>query len=589
MHLLQKILVSCLVLILVSCNDSEVDFKRTSNEVIASHIGEPDNLNPLLTNSGYSIYALSYIFMNLQDINPENMEFIPVLAKTRPEITEVLENGKPIATNYTFELRDEAVWDNGSPVTAHDYVFTVKAILNPKVPATNTRALLDPIRAITIDSTNNKRFTVTMEGKYILNEEIVSAGFFVMPKYHYDPTGLLDNIALEELLDEEKADALAESNPKLQQFADEFTKSFFAREADGVIGCGAYRLKEWVTGQSVVLERKENWWGKTLAEKEEQFEAKVDRIIYQAAQDQNAAISLLKDEQMDVRADITPATFNDLKEDTLVTKVYNLYNPIQYSYYFWYINTKRPKLNDKKVRRALAHVVNVDQIINTVYDGVMTKIATPILPSMVGYHEGLKPISFDIEKAKSLLTEAGWQDTNGNGIVDKVINGKREELTLELLTIAGVETQQQMALLIKEDALKAGIQFEIIAKDQKASAEDQNQRTFDLATRGTSIPAPSAYDPKQAWHTESDNPSGFNRSGFGNAATDALIEEIRTTLDREKRAKLLRQLQEVIYDEQPMIFLWTAPQFIAIHKRFEADTYPTRPGYSPASFDLVLQ
>ncbi|NJL75116.1 MAG: hypothetical protein HC892_08860 [Saprospiraceae bacterium] len=590
MNLIKVVLLLLLGLSLFNCkfdpkpSATETDFKRTSNEVIASHIGEPDNLNPLVTTNAYSNYLLQNVFMQLQDIDPTTLTFIPILVKSRPTITQTIEEGKAIATQYAFELRNEAVWDNGSPVTAYDYVFTLKAALNPKVGATSLSSLLESIKNIEIDSLNPKRFTVTVEGTYILNEEIVSASFLVMPEYHYDPNGLLKDIDVNELLDPEKAEAMANSNPKLQQFADEFLQPFFAREQGGVVGCGPYRFREWVTGQKIVLEKKDNWWGKVLENEDEAFEARVDAIIYQPVADHTAASTLLKDEQIDVRAEIAPPAYNLLKNDSIVNKIYNLRAPIQYTYYFWYINTKRPKLNDKRVRRALAHVINVEQIIETVYDGALTRIAGPILPSMLGYNEQLKPVPFDIARAKALLQEAGWTDTNSDGTVDKIINGKREEMVLELLTVAGIETQQQAALLMQQDALKAGIKFEIIARDQKAGAEDQSNRNFDLANRGTAIPTPNLYDPKQSWHTESDNPAGFNRSGFGNAATDALIEEIRTTLDEQKRAALISQLQEIIYDEQPLIFLWTAPQFLAIHRRFEAETYSLRPGYFPGSF-----
>lgn len=565
-----------------------VDFKRTTNSVIASERAEPDVLNPPLTNSGYALYAIANMFQTLQAVDPATLQFIPVLAKSAPDVTQVKQGAEIITTNYTFEIKEDAVWDNGSPITAQDVIFSAKVILNPRVPANLYVPFVEPIQKIVLFDDNPKKFTMVMEGNNINNEANTSAGFYILPEYHYDPDGLMKDIPLADLLDQEKAAQLAESNPNIQAFADAFTQPKFAREPVGISGSGPYKLKEWITGQQVVLEKKVDWWGEKYAADNPHFQAKVDEIVYQPIADQQTAAIAVQDEQVDVRAGFAPPIFTQLIENENVETIYNLETAPTFNYGLWYINTRKEKLADKRVRRALAHLFDVDGAIENIHNGLLTRVVGPVLPSMLGYDENLPLIEFSIEKAKALLKEVGWEDTNDDGIVDKIINGGRTELSVDLSYVAQSQTQQAMGLLFKEDALKAGVNVELVGKESIAHREDLSNRNFDMIQHGVGIPTPSIYDPKQSWHTASDVPGGGNHSGFGNAEMDALIDEIRVTLDEEKRAALYKEFQQIIYDEQPAIFLYGLPNFMAIHKRFDASPTPLRPGYFPGTFDLVI-
>ena len=97
---------------------------------------------------------------------------------------------------------------------------------------------------------------------------------------------------------------------------------------------------------------------------------------------------------------------------------------------------------------------------------------------------------------------------------------------------------------------------------------------------------PCAYDPHQAWHTCSFSPNGANRTRFGNAETDILIEKIRTTMDEEKRKDLYKEFQRIVYEEQPMVFLYEVPNLLAIHKRFKTKAFAYTPNYFIGDFDM---
>ena len=110
-----------------SNEQKQVTFKHQDNVVYARLPAEPDNLNPCLATNTYSRAIYEQIFLNLLQFNPDDLVLTPELAKSRPEITET-EDGAA----YTFEIIDEAKWDNGSPITAHDFAFTLKAASQPQ-------------------------------------------------------------------------------------------------------------------------------------------------------------------------------------------------------------------------------------------------------------------------------------------------------------------------------------------------------------------------------------------------------------------------------------------------------------------------
>lgn len=563
-----------------SSKDEEYKLNRPLGEAHLQIDAEPDQLNPLLTLSNYSNTVIGLTACYLQSLDPESMEMKPQLAQSRPEIT-LLEDG-PYAggVSYAFEIRPEAVWDNGSPVTASDFVFTLKAAFNPKVPAPVYRVYLSFIKDVVIDPDNPKRFTVFSDRRYIIGEEAISAALPVLPAYHYDAEGLMADIELSDLLDETKAKALAESEERLGQFAEQFTSPAFSREPEGVAGCGPYRLVSWETGQRLVLERKTDWWGDQVTDGKEALAAYPARIVFRPIQDPNTAIAALKDGQIDVMANIPPAQFLELQETEFVNKQYNFHAPLSLVHSFIYINTRNPKLEDARVRRALAYATDVETMISTVFSGLATPSNGPVHPSFSYYNKSIKPIPYQPEEARRLLEEAGWTDTNGNGIADKVIDGTLTELTLEYKYTAGRDIAQSVALLLQESAKKAGIAIKLTPQEHTVNMDNLKRRDYELMNGAKGI-QPTAWEPKQDFHSEGDD-----RTGFATPETDAFIDEIQVTLDKAKREEMYLELQTRINQAMPIVPLAVPTGRLAVHKRFEGPVTAVFPGYVPRLLQL---
>ena len=536
---------------------------------------EADRLNPLLTYRGWSIHIMKYIFPTLLEYNPETLKLAPVLVKSRPEIEPISEGSYSGGSKFTFELLDEAVWDDGSPVTAKDYEFTLKALFNPHVASEVYRQYLAIIRDVKIDPNNPKKFQVFTDEQYIKAE--YATGLFILPEYVYDPEGLLRDYQVVDLTDPAQAEKHA-SDENLKAFGELFNSSKYSREKGFVSGAGAYQLDEWVSGERIVLKKKENWWGDQLRGKNPMLTAYPEKLVFVPVTDPTTAISMLKDQTIDVMNAIPENQFLELRENELVSQNYNFYTPDIIGYYFLYLNMRSPKLEDKRVRRALAHLFDVEEVLKSVKLGFAVPIIGPIHPTRPYYNKNLEPIKLNVEKARTLLNEAGWTDSNGNGTVDKMVDGELIEMNLQYLITPNNPTSNNIALIFKNEAQKAGVNIVVTPKEANVLRDDIKKREFEVWSGGAL--QDMVDDPKQFWHTSSDTPNGFNRFGFGNAESDALIDELRRTLDEEKRGQMYLKLQEIIYEEQPAIFMYATKDRIAIHKRFKGVKMSlVKPGY----------
>jgi len=551
--------------------------------VVSYLSADPEGLNPITATAVYSRSITNQLFSNLVHYDVQTLKASPMLIKEMPRI-EVLDNNSEFPEYnlaMSFEILDEATWDNGQPITGHDVDFTLKVMLNPKVPADGLRPYVERMKHIEIDSSNPKKFTVYSD-KYFLVDEIFT-NFPILPKYAYDEKGLLDGVSMKELSDSKKRIALGKSNENLQNFATEFLSAKFSREK--IVGSGPYELGEWVTGQRLVLKKKENWWGNKLGNKFPLLQAYPTEIVFKPIEDMTTAVTELKGGNVETMSVIGAKEFTDLQNNEPAKKTLNLHEYPSYGYFYIGINRKNPKLEDKKVRRALAHLINTKELIDVVMYGYGLPTTGPFNPTKPYYNKDLPLIQLDIEKAKTLLNEAGWTDSNNNGIVDKTIRGKKTEMNLNLL-ITKSASSEKIAQLMKDHAKKAGVNIDITVKDFNSWKTLMAERKYELAP-GAFQQDPSLDDPKQLFHTSSDTPSGLNRWGFGNAESDKIIDEIQVTVDETKRNKLYKQFQEILYDDQPMIFLLVPKGRSAIHKKFDGKPSSRKPNIFENQFRLA--
>ncbi len=567
------------LLTICSCtSEPTTNYKYDDNTIRVRLAAEPDRLNPVITRSAYSRYINEQIFMPLMDYNPVSLEFEPVLLKANPTQTPITEGPYAGGTKFDFELKEEAVWDDGTPVTAADVEFTLKLIFTPGLPSAAFRPYYEFCKKLEIDPANPKRFSVYTSEVYILNLAAIGTAF-IYQKSNYDPEGHLDGYSLEKL-NTPTVDKDYGEDGKIKAFAESFMSSKYSGEKAGIKGCGPYQFENWETGQYVLLTKKKDWWGSKFGNSP-MFAAEPDTILFKIIPDQTAAMNAIKDQEVDVATAIDSKDFMGMKDSKVVTDNFNLFTPERNALFLIYLNNKSPKLSDPRVRKALAHLFDVNDFIENLYEGFGTQATGPIMKEK-SYYKKVTPISYDLEKAKSLLTEAGWSDSNNNGTLDKSIEGEQVELEFEIL-VSPAKASQNMAIFFQNALKKANINVTINTKEFREAVGRVRRKDYEIYPGAMGLDL-GLDDLKQQWHSSSDQVAGSNYTGFHNAMMDALIDSIRVTMDESKRKEMYHLFQDELHSAQPAIFLFSPQDRIVIHKRFEGKTSLKRPGVHIATF-----
>jgi len=184
------------------------------------------------------------------------------------------------------------------------------------------------------------------------------------------------------------------------------------------------------------------------------------------------------------------------------------------------------------------------------------------------YDRTIEPWPYDPAKAAALLDEAGWMDSDGDGIRDKDGVPFRFEFTMT----SGSQFADQMSTILKEELAKVGIEMSIRPLEWALFTKMLDDRNFDAVIMGWSLPVEA--DPYQVWHS-SQTEKGSNFIGFTNREADLIIEEARVTFEKEKRVQLYRRFHQIMHEEQPYTFLFVNESLVAVDRRFESvNVYP---------------
>ncbi len=570
------------LLLLLGCGGSEggdTSKKEYKDQVIVHNLSDPEGLHPQCTSDASATEIKRYMFQKLLDYNHEDLQLIPLLAKDLPQMEVVGDNEGML---ITYEIRPEAVWDDGTPVTAKDVEFSMKAVKNSKVDAASIRPYIEFVNDFKYYPENPKKFTLICNKINFLWDHVTGFDVTISPKHIYDPEGKSDAFTFKQIAS--GADEVI-NDPKNIAFGKEYSSTKYQREM--LSGSGPYKFVSWDTGRRIVMERKKDWWGDKLEGVNMYFAKGPQKVIYETVNDYTTALTAMKGEKLDVVNSIPPKNWTDLPKSEKFTKNYDMHDPQTLIYSYVGLHTREPKFKDKKTRQALAHLVDVDQINENILYGLNKRIVGPISPSFPkDYHSGLSLYQYDLKKAKALLAEAGWEDANEDGLLDKMIDGKRTDFKITFNYNQGNDIRKNVGLAFQESARQVGITVEVIPMDWSVFLEKLKQHEVEM-WYGAWVMDPRPSDPKQIWHTESYN-GGSNYTGFGDAKSDKLIEDIVSELDPAKRSVLYKKWQELLHEEVPYIFMFNSGQRLAIHNRFSNLGLSSRdPGHYPGGYTVA--
>ncbi|MBU1007069.1 MAG: peptide-binding protein, partial [Candidatus Omnitrophica bacterium] len=337
----------------------------------------------------------------------------------------------------------------------------------------------------------------------------------------------------------------------------------FAREP---VGTGPYKFKLWKTGERIELVSNHDY-----------FEGRpcIDRYVYRIIPDQATMFLELRAEGVDYIS-LSPLQFKRQTDTKFFRENFQKFNFPSFGYTYMGYNLNDPKFKDLKVRQAINYAIDKDEIIRGVLLG-MGRVATgPFIPESWAYNEEVKPAEYDPEKAKELLSEAGWRDENGDGVLEK----DGTEFSFTLITNQGNEQRRMSAEIIQRRLKEVGINVKIKVIEWSAFvSEFIDKRRFDAILLGWNLSMdPDMYD---IWHSSKTREGEFNFVGYVNPEVDGLLIEGRRTFDREERKKIYHRIHEILYEEQPYLFLYVPDALPVIHERFKGiEVSPAGIGYN---------
>jgi peptide/nickel transport system substrate-binding protein/microcin C transport system substrate-binding protein len=466
---------------------------------------EPPNLHPIMSTDASASDVHFYVLDSLAARNRDTFEWEPRLA----ESWEVSKDQK----TFTFKLRENIFFHDGKPITAEDIKFSFDAIFEPKYNAAHLVPYYENIDKVEIVDPRTVKFSV--KSLYFMNFD-VAAGLTVIPKHVYQ--------------DADKSKAMVKE----------------------VVGSGPYTITRFDKGQRMILTKFDQWYGNAdpVLSKTHRFKT----VTFRFVKEENVYLEMLKKGDLD---------YEDLNAEQFMKKTegapfgqsvlkYKVQNATGKGYRFVGWNLRNPLFQNRDVRVALAHLMNREEM-NKKFRYNLSVLATGPADVFADFaSKDVKPILFDPTKAQELLKKAGWADSNKDGVLDRMVDGKRQDFKFSL--IHANKDNEKYFTFYREDLKKAGIDMEVKFLEWNSFLKMLDDGKFEAValawTTGVN------WDPKQIWHSSSAVTGGSNFVGYKNPVVDQMIDRARVEMDYAKRIPLLKKVYEEIAKDAPYVFMF---------------------------------
>ncbi len=470
---------------------------------------QPHMLHPLNATDLYGNRILDLIYETLAQTDVDSLEQVPLLAD-RWEVSA----DKHL---YTFHIHPGARWQDGKPVTAEDVKFSFDVLFNPRL---KTRAKW-------------QAYFANFERADVVDDRTVR---FIAKQDHFRNFINLSSLRIV---------------PKAGFPAADPDETPLAKKP---MGSGPYRFEQWNRGSAIVLGRDDGYWGTRLPQNIGRYNPA--KVLTRFVSADKVALESFKRGDLDLLQFTPDQWVNETngpefgmgaqsKKRLIKVEVRNQ-APRTYRYVGY--NLGSPLFNDKRVRRAMGLLYDRDTFIDKFYHGLQVKAVGPFEANSRYSSPQVKPLGFSVPEAIRLLREAGWSDSNGDGLLDK--NGLTFRYTV---MTADPETSVKMLTLAKEAMRQAGVEMNIKVVDWTTFLSLIDDFKFDAVMLGwTRDPWP---DPTPLWHSRGAVKGGLNLVRYKNPEVDRLIDEGVKSIPDEERVTLFRRLHEILFEDQPYTFL----------------------------------
>jgi peptide/nickel transport system substrate-binding protein len=399
---------------------------------------------------------------------------------------------------YTFNLREGVTFHDGTPFNAEAVKFNFDRMLDENHPYYDTGPFplsfnFSAVDSVTVVDDLTVEFTLTEPFAPFLSNLAYPTGLIVSPQ------GVMDNV-------------------------DDYGRN--------PSGTGPYRFVEWQSNTRVVVEANADYWDGAPA---------LEAVVFRPITDANTRVAEMLSGGIDVMVEVPPDNVGQFASDSAF-QVYEQAGP-----HVWYVmlNAQYGPFADKLVRQAANYAVNKDALVNDILQGTATVSDSPIAPAFNwAYNEDLEPYPYDPEMAQQLLSEAGvdspeitfYVTEGGSGMLDPITMGTAIQADLEAVGFdVTIETYEWNTFL---GIVNPGLGEDVDMAEMAWMTNDPDVLPF-LTLRTNAWP----------------EAGGFNSSYYSNEEVDALLEAARVETDIETRGDLYKQMQEIVYEDAPWIFV----------------------------------
>jgi peptide/nickel transport system substrate-binding protein len=482
---------------------------KQNHDVSIAMWSSPNNFNPINTDSSYGGYPIGMMFDSLATMN-DKAEFVGRLAE-KWDIS-------PDFTTYTFHLNPKAKWHDGKPVTAKDVLFTVNTIAN-KDTVTNRGTFVAQIKGT---DANGKATGATVEGIKAVDDQTVA----VTTKAPMDPLSVLEKFGTAVPILPEH---ILGSVP-----VKEWDKNPFFMEPK--VGSGPFKFGKYAQGQYVQLVRNDDYYlGKPKLEN-----------IYIRIMQATSAVAALQSGEIDMTAGtgIGEVPIADWDKVQKLQNVEAVSFPSK-GYQYMDFNHTRPYFKDPKVRQAFVYGINRKLIVDNLLKGNGQIIEGPYTSLYKYQDKTLKIRDYDANKAKQLLTEAGWDFS-------------RE---LSLLVPLGNKVREQSADIITANLQQIGVKVKVQTMDFPTLQARRGKQDYDFSLVGWS----DVLDPDVSSQVRTD--AVYNNGKYSNPKADELLDKGVLTAEFTARKQVYDELQKLLYDDPNFVYLYSPNTLAAVSKR----------------------
>ena len=514
------VLFATAMLVAVGRPAAPIQAAAPKDEVVIGIAQEPDLLFPGLGGNLAVTHEVWQALFAEGVRRDEHWKLIPMQAKEVPTLEnglwKLLPNGKMQLTWHLKPLK----WQDGVPVSAEDYVFTHRAIMNDKVPVVSRNF---EKRVENVYAPDPGTLVVTYKEHYAYaNTGIIQTPPWprhLLEKAYHDNPGGLDKLP-------------------------------YGNDPKATIGDGPYRVVSWQKGSSIVAEADPNY---TLEK------PKVKRIVWRVITDTNTLVANMLSGSVDALSPIS-ITFDQGVQLDQQQKQRRLAEQVQFTQGLTWehidVNLANPKLKDKRIRQALLYAVDRQALVQALFQGKQPVAGSYLPPKHYGYDSSISTNTYNPDRSKQLFTEAGWT-AGPDGILR---NAQGERFSVTIGTTAGNRVREDVEQIIQSQWRKVGVDLKVSNQPARVFFGDTTRhREFDLAMYAW-VQSPTS--DCESLYTTDNIPSvqnaynGQNFAGFSSPEMDKVCHAIPTELDQAKRVAMLKRSEQILADELPVLPLY---------------------------------